>query len=51
MFNGPPPVVRVCASQEEEGAAVAAWLNERLGKGVLPHEIAFSCGLRSNWTA
>ena len=39
MFNGPPPVVRVCASQEEEGAAVAAWLNERLGKGVLPHEI------------
>ena len=39
VFNGPPPVVRVCASQKEEGTAVAAWLNERLEKGVLPHEI------------
>ena len=39
VFNGPPPVVHVCASQEEEGTAVAAWLNERLEKGVLPHEI------------
>ena len=39
VFNGSPPVVRVCTSQEEERAVVATWLRECVANGVLPHEI------------
>ena len=39
VFNGPPPVVCVCATADEETAAVAAWVKERLANGVQVHEI------------
>ncbi len=39
VFNGPPPSIRVLESQEEERQAVAAWLLERQGEGVAPHEM------------
>lgn len=39
VFNGPAPLIRVLASEEEEIDTVCAWLSELLTKGVLPHEI------------
>jgi superfamily I DNA/RNA helicase len=39
VFNGPPPSIRVLESPEEERKAVAAWLRERQGEGVAPHEM------------
>jgi len=39
VFNGPPPIIRVLESQEKERQAVAAWLLERQGEGVAPHEM------------
>jgi mRNA-degrading endonuclease RelE of RelBE toxin-antitoxin system len=38
VFNGPPPVIRVLATESEEIKAVAAWLAEQGKAGVLPHE-------------
>ena len=38
VFNGPAPVVRTFKSQQEENAAVAAWLTDRSREGVMPHE-------------
>lgn len=40
VFNGPPPVVQVVTSANEEADYVCAWLRDRLSQGVLPHEIA-----------
>ena len=39
VFNGPPPVVRTFATEEEEIAAVSAWLTDQLASGVRPHEV------------
>lgn len=39
MFNGPAPEIAVYASEEEEGDAVAAWLEARTAEGMMPHEI------------
>jgi mRNA-degrading endonuclease RelE of RelBE toxin-antitoxin system len=39
VFNGTPPIIRVLESPEEERQAVAAWLLERQGEGVAPHEM------------
>jgi superfamily I DNA/RNA helicase len=39
VFNGSPPVIRTFADEAAEIAAVAAWISERLGEGVAPHEI------------
>ena len=39
VFNGPPPTVRLLASQKEEGQVVADWLKERIREGVLAHEM------------
>lgn len=39
VFNGPPPVIRICQSEDEEIATVAAWLKEQSESGVQPHEI------------
>jgi mRNA-degrading endonuclease RelE of RelBE toxin-antitoxin system len=38
VFNGPAPTVRTFNSQEKENDAVAVWLTERSGEGVMPHE-------------
>ena len=38
-FNGPEPLIKVAESAEEEGAALADWLGERIAEGVRPHEI------------
>ena len=38
-FNGLEPVIKVAQSVEEEGAALADWLSERIAEGVQPHEI------------
>jgi len=39
VFNGPPPTIRVSDSTDGEIAAVGAWLIERNGEGLLPHEM------------
>jgi len=39
VFNGPVPLVRVFGDQAGETAAVADWITERAGEGLLPHEI------------
>ena len=39
VFNGPPPIVRTFASQQEEIDAVSAWLAGQLQTGVRPHEV------------
>jgi superfamily I DNA/RNA helicase len=38
VFNGPPPTIASFESEDAEIAAVAKWLTERSGEGVLPHE-------------
>jgi UvrD-like helicase C-terminal domain/AAA domain len=38
VFNGPPPVIRVCPDSAAETAAVGAWLTEQSKASVLPHE-------------
>jgi len=39
VFNGPPPAIMSFPTPEAEAGAVAAWLAERLEKGVTPNEI------------
>jgi len=39
VFNGPPPVITVLDSQDEEATTVAIWLGERIAEGLKPHEI------------
>jgi hypothetical protein len=39
VFNGSPPIICTFADEAEEIAAVAAWIAERLGDGVAPHEL------------
>src|ERR1019366_1560868 len=39
VFNGPPPVIRVLATENEEIKSVGTWLAEQSKAGVLPHEI------------
>ena len=39
-FNGEPPAIHLFETQQEEGAAVAAWLRERRGSGVGLREMA-----------
>ena len=39
IFNGPAPRIASFASQNDETAAVAAWLTERLAEGIQPEEI------------
>lgn len=38
VFNGPPPVIRALANENEESSTVAKWLIEQAKAGVLPHE-------------
>jgi mRNA-degrading endonuclease RelE of RelBE toxin-antitoxin system len=38
VFNGPPPLVQTCKSQEEEVEAVRAWLTDRSREGVTSDE-------------
>lgn len=38
VFNGPPPVIRVVKTEDEEIKAVGAWLAEQSAAGVLPQE-------------
>jgi mRNA-degrading endonuclease RelE of RelBE toxin-antitoxin system len=38
VFNGPPPVIRVLLTQNEEIRSVGTWLCEQTKAGVLPHE-------------
>lgn len=39
MFNGPPPVVKVCKDAGSEAELAGAWIAERLREGCQPHEI------------
>lgn len=39
VFNGPAPAILVLGTPAEEGDLVQAWLSERIGEGLLPHEI------------
>lgn len=39
IFNGPPPFIKILDDTEEELAAVADWIAERVNGGFLPHEI------------
>ncbi|MCX6917355.1 MAG: DNA helicase, partial [Verrucomicrobia bacterium] len=38
VFNGPPPVIRVLATEDEEIKSVGTWLAEQSKVGILPHE-------------
>lgn len=38
VFNGPPPVLRVFKSKDEEAKSVGSWITEQSKAGVLPHE-------------
>jgi mRNA-degrading endonuclease RelE of RelBE toxin-antitoxin system len=38
VFNGPPPVIRVLPTEDEEITSVGTWLTEQTKAGVLPHE-------------
>jgi len=40
VFNGPPPLVRVVASTDEESATIGRWLADRAAQGVTPGEMA-----------
>lgn len=39
VFNGPAPEIRSFKSEEEENAAVTAWLVDRIKDGLAPHEL------------
>lgn len=39
VFNGPPPIIRVLESEDEEVEFVGTWLSEEVRTGVLQHEI------------
>jgi superfamily I DNA/RNA helicase len=39
IFNGPPPTLQIFASEQEENAGVAAWLQNQIALGLLPEEI------------
>jgi hypothetical protein len=39
VFNGPAPVVRSFATEQDEVNAVAEWLRDRVAEGAAPHEI------------
>lgn len=39
VFNGPKPAVMTFEIREDEIVAVGEWLGERIGEGVMPHEI------------
>ena len=38
IFNGPPPVIRVFPTKNEEIKSVGTWLTDQSKAGVLPHE-------------
>jgi superfamily I DNA/RNA helicase len=38
VFNGPPPIIRVVRTENEEIISVGTWLTEQTKIGVLPHE-------------
>ncbi len=38
VFNGPPPILRVCKDEAEEATSVARWMTEQAKAGLLPHE-------------
>jgi superfamily I DNA/RNA helicase len=38
VFNGPPPLIRVFPTEDEEIRTVAGWLTEQSKAGVVPHE-------------
>lgn len=39
VFNGQPPAVRALKTEAEEIGFVASWVAEKLGAGLLPHEV------------
>jgi mRNA-degrading endonuclease RelE of RelBE toxin-antitoxin system len=39
VFNGPPPTIRICQSQEDEAETVRQWIADRRSEGVMPHEL------------
>lgn len=39
VFNGPPPVIRILKSMQDEIESVGTWLAERNQEGIMPHEI------------
>jgi len=40
VFNGPSPILRSFASQQDEWVVVGTWLSERIQTGIAPHECA-----------
>ncbi len=39
VFNGPQPEIKVFDTPEEECVAVGIWIEDRIGEGMMPHEI------------
>jgi hypothetical protein len=40
VINGPRPVIRVLATENDEHEGVATWIRDRISHGVAPHEVA-----------
>lgn len=38
-FSGPEPTIRIARTVEEESAAIAAWLSNRVDEGIRPEEV------------
>ncbi|GMU47212.1 MAG: DNA helicase [Porticoccaceae bacterium] len=49
VFNGPAPTVRGFASEDEEIAAVGAWLAARAAEGMAPHELSVFVRTAAQW--
>ena len=43
VFNGPPPLIKVCETLEEEKKTVSEWIGKLSGEGLRPDEIECSC--------
>ena len=44
-----PPLIHSLKNETEEPRAIGGWIMEHVKAGVLPHDSAFSSGLKSNW--
>jgi hypothetical protein len=39
VFNGAPPMVRVCKNEDDESKLVGKWISDLVTDGMVPHEI------------
>jgi hypothetical protein len=49
VFEGPEPLIRAFADEQEESAFVGEWLRSTLDEGISADEIGFSSAPRRSW--